>query len=242
MFKKENVNQTANTRSSTEAEKKALIEVLSTLPIPRKRYIKAALNTAVFCTFSFLAFCIIWFISDIIFSTFLNINIGISSLYAEYLFPTVIFAAITFSINSTRRWLNSTIDEYSLIKADIITQKTDVEKFQVIDAICFKEPEFGGRLYFLLLQSINPNKKRIRVVYDYESQNKNPAPQKVLIIKKQMTLYTAPISNYLFENSFEGDLIEGIEQYHLTLPPEQWPEPNSWKDIKWNTLKSIYNP
>ena len=57
-----------------------------------------------------------------------------------------------------------------------------------------------------------------------------------------MIICSAPISGYLFEHKFEGELVEDVTQYDLTLSPTQWPEPNSWQDSNWNELKSIYNP
>ena len=120
--------------------------------MPRKRYLKAVLNTAVFWIFLLAGFCILWFISSIIVSGFTHLDIGISSDYAKYLFPLMITAAAILAINSTKNWLNTTIDEYSLIKTDLTDQKTNIETYQVIAATCFKEPEFGGLLYFLLVQ------------------------------------------------------------------------------------------
>lgn len=231
-------------RNATKAERIALEEALTRLPIPRKRYLKAALNTAVFWIFLLAAFCILWFISSIIVSGLTGLDIGLSSEHANYLFPLMIVIAAIFAINSTKQWLNATTDEYSLIKMDLTAQKTNIATYQIVAATCFKEPELGGLLYFLLLQKDGDkasNEPGIKAIYDYESQNEHIDPTKLLTIKKQMTISIAPFSGYLFEHRFEGELVKDVPQYDLTLSPDQWPEPNTWINVDWKELKAIYN-
>jgi len=232
-------------RHATKFELNTLEEALSRLPIPRKRYLKAALNTAVFWIFLLAAFCILWFVISIVISGLTGLDIGLSSVHANYLFPIMVITAIIVAVNSTKNWLNTTTDEYSLIKMDLMNQKTNVETFQVVKASCFKEPQLGGLLYFLLIQRHDENglkeKTAIRAIYDYESQNEQIDATQLLTIQKQITITSAPTSNYLFEHQFQGELVKDIVQYDLTVSPERWPEPNAWIDVKWSELPSIYN-
>jgi len=243
-----NIKQTPNepeniiTRDATDAEQETLREVLTLLPIPKKRYLKASLNTAVFWIFLLAGLCILWFIGGLLISSLFNLDLGISSTYAQYIFPILIVSAAFFAINSTRNWLNSSVNEYALIKADLAAKITVIDAYQVVNAKLFKEPKLGGLVYFLLLQKAGSQQQKIRVIYDYESQNEQANPKKLLTIKQQIIFYSAATSEYLFKYKFYGDDIEVIEQHELTLTPEQWPEPNSWQKSGWDSIERLYNP
>ena len=241
---KQTANESKNVirRNATNAEQLTLKEVLTHLPIPQKRYLKATLNTAVFWTFLLAGLCILWFVGGLLVSSLFNSDLGISSAYAPYIFPILIVSAAFFAINSTRTWLNSSVNEYAMIEADIASKITVIETYQVIKAKSFQEPKLGGLVYFLLLQEPGSQQQKIRVIYDYESQNEQADPKKLLKIKQQIIFYSAATSQYLFKHKFHGYNIEAIEKYELTLSPDQWPEPNSWQESDWDSLALLYNP
>jgi len=229
-------------------EHKQLTDILSNLPAPQKRYLKAALNTAVFWVFSLAAFCVLWFLSSLLLASVSTLDIGISSQYATFIFPTALVLAAIFAINSTRKWLAESDNLYTLVKADLKTQQVYKESFQVMAIKCFKEPEHGGLLYFLLLQTNSdtekPNSKYkanlIRVIYDYQSQQEQIDPNTLLKPSDKITIITAPQSLLVLDNIFAGKLISDISHFALTLPPEQWPTPDSWLDQDWQELENIY--
>lgn len=234
--------EVTTTRDATENEQNILLQTLSSLPISRKRYLKAALNTAVFWVFISFALCVFWFVISLMVAGFFNLDVGVNSVYASYLFPLLLVIAAYFSLYSTRNWLRSSIDEHALIKADLKAKKTFIETYQVVAAKSFKEPKFGGLLYFLQLQKSDSSEQKIKAIYDYESQSDDSNPNKLLSIKQEFILCSAPASGFVFEHQFKGNSINQIIEYDLTLSPEEWPEPNSWQDVDWNALASLYNP
>ena len=236
-----NNTNTEHLREMNEIEHLYLAQVLGTLPAPKKRYLKAALNTAVFWVFSLFGFCILWFISSLILTTFASIDIGVSSDYSTVIFPIAIIVAGLFALNSTRRWLSTSESGYTYIKADLAAQKIQTERYKVKSVKCFKESKHGGLLYFLLLKHPVSKQKSIRVIYDYESQNDKVDPTLLLTIKTILTICTAPNSKIVVDNVFEGDSVTKIEYLDLTAPPEQWPNPDSWEDIEWSSLQQVYS-
>tara|TARA_R110001583_G_scaffold50929_3_gene158936 strand:+ start:2825 stop:3574 length:750 start_codon:yes stop_codon:yes gene_type:complete len=237
----ETATSSENLRNMTEVEHLFLAQVLTTLPTPQKRHLKAVLNTAVFWVFSLAGFCILWFISSLLISTFTRFDLGISSDYAQVIFPVAILFAAIFSINSTRKWLATSDQSYPLVKADIATQKIMLERYQIDDVKCFKEPEHGGLLYFLLIKHPTTEQQKIRVVYDYESQNDNIDPQALLSISTQVTICSAPKSKLIVDNHFEGELLTNIKHFDLTVAPIHWPKPDSWETVQWQTLEQVYS-
>jgi len=230
-----------NLRNMTEVEHLFLAQVLTNLPAPQKRHLKAALNTAVFWVFSLAGFCILWFISSLLISTFSRLDIGISSDYAQVIFPVAILLAAIFSINSTRKWLANSDKSYTLVQADIASQKIMFERYQIDAVKCFKEPEHGGLLYFLLVKHSATEQQKIRVIYDYESQNINIDPRTLLAITTQITICSAPQSKLIVDNHFEGDLFTNIKHFDLTVAPNLWPKPDSWESAQWQTLEQLYS-
>lgn len=229
-------------RDMTEQENITLKEVLVTLPVPRKRYLKAALNTAVFWIFSLAGFCILWFIGSLTIAAFTSFDIGISSPYAIYIFASAIMAGLLFALSSTKNWLAGSVDDYALVKADLDAQKINAETYHVNAVKCFKEPELGGLLYFLLLQHPVDATLSVRAIYDYESQNKNADTNALLLIRDKITICTAPCSALVVDNLFTGNECKEMMHDELTASPEQWPEANSWQTLEWARLASTFNP
>ncbi|MDA7745726.1 hypothetical protein N8878_00140 [Psychromonas sp.] len=230
-----------NSRNFTKQEQEYLQKALNSLPVPRKRHLKAALNTAVFWIFSLTAFCIAWFIGSLIISAIFTVDIGISSEYAKFLFPLLILLAAFLAINSTKRWLAESPNEYALVTADLKQQKALTECYQVLAVKCFKEPEHNGLLYFLLLKSETDSAHKIRAMYDYESQNDKPDDDLLLSITNALTICIAPHSKIVVSNNFHGEAITNIIHFQLTAPPSSWPKPDSWQNFHWDQLQAIYS-
>lgn len=238
------LNQT-QLRDITETEVLTLSQILSTLPVPRKRHLKAALNTAVFSVFSLAGFCIFWFVASIILAAFTNIDIGISSVYSSAIFIVAIITALAIAINSTKNWLANSVNDYGLINTDIKARKIADQTFSIQDVKCFKEPEHGGLLYFLLLSSDNPTSTedsslRIRAIYDYESQNVEVEQHKLLVIKQELTISTAPHSQFVLSNTFKGQELGQTTVFDLAVSPTQWPKADSWFQGHWNMLETQF--
>ncbi|TEW55954.1 hypothetical protein E2R68_02355 [Psychromonas sp. RZ22] len=227
-------------RTLSEQEKNHLTQALSSLPVPRKRYLKAALNTSVFWVFSLAIFCIVWFISSLLIAAFTEFDIGISSDYAKHIFPIIILIAGFFAINSTKKWLATSENDYALVKADLKAQQVVLDTYQVIESKCFKEPEHGGLLYFLLLKAPHNETTKVRAIYDYESQKKDPDIKSLLSITHQITICTAPQSKLVVSNQFSGQAMGKISYFALTTEPENWPQPNSWVNSDWHTLQQKF--
>lgn len=229
-----------------------LRKILANLPVPKKRYLKAALNTAVFWVFNLAGCCIAWFIISLIVSATFNLDIGISSIYSTAIFSISILLAALLSIKSTKDWLNDSVNEYALVKKDLTQRKVSTQTFTVQAVKCFKEPEFGGLLYILLLCPAYSSKtsklkkenlnQSIRVIYDYESQRVDSEQSNLLTIKEKLTIKTAPHSQLVIDNIFAGEASCNIESYPLTAQPEVWPEPDSWMQLEWEELVQRYNP
>jgi len=226
-------------RPITEAERSQLQQALAQVPHPRKRYLKAALNIAVFWIFLLAGLCLAWFILSLILAALSNIDVGPSGLYASTIFTLLIILAAFLAINSTRRWLKNSPNEYALIKADLKSAETTIDTYHVKAVKCFKEPQFGGRVYCLLLQPSDSLAQKIRVIYDYASQQQTDH-SKLLDIKETLTLSFATHSGYVYENEFKGEVVSEREEYELTLAPEFWPNSDSWLTHDWQSLATIY--
>lgn len=254
------MNELKHLRPITKEENATLRDLLLSLPVPRKRILKAALNTAVFSVFSLAGFCIFWFMASLILSAFINVDIGISSDYASSIFIFACIAAFLIAINSTKTWLANTVDDYGLVAEDLNVQKTQEIVYIIQSVKCFKEPEYGGLLYFLLLTSIEPSANyqrpknklpnqapltdsnaKIRAIYDYESQNAKMDPKNLIEIKERLTIAFAPCSQFVFANKFTGILFDNITYHELNALPENWPDADSWYTGEWDKLVSIYS-
>lgn len=220
----------------TEIQQAYLKQILSTLPTPKKQFLKAALNTAVFWVLTLVGFCILWFICSLLVNTFTKQDIGINSDYARHIFPATIVLSFIFSLNSTRKWLNNSNKLYHLITADLTTNQILTETYNIIAVKRFKEPQHGGLVYFLKLPE-----DKVRVIYDYESQNNDSDSGALLTIKSQLTIATTLHSNIVVTNQFSGSLFTDINDFELTLPPAQWPMSDTWQHVEWETLETIYS-
>lgn len=237
-------------RSATAVEMTALTKLLVTLPTPKKRFLKAALNTAVFSFFSAAGLCILWFIISLLLVLLINIDLGISSRFSSFIFGFIGLTSILIAVNSTKKWLKNTNNDYGLVAADLKANKTTEHTFIVKNVKCFKEPEHGGLLYFLLLiehplTHSNPNngstQAKVRAIYDYESQRSNLDGRSLIVVKEKIIITEAPISKFVFNTRFEGNPLNVGSPLALTSPPKLWPIPDSWCCIDWDKLESQYS-
>ena len=230
-----------NTRISTEDELFFLMRVLTSLSTPKRRYLKAALNTAVFWIFSLAAFCIIWFIIGLVITAISDIDVGISSEYATIIFPIAVITAALFSLNSTRKWLKGSDLLYKKVNLDLSVKKTHSKAYNVVAAKCFQEPEYKGLIYLLLLKSSAEKSRKIRVIYDYESQKKRTQQQALITITTQLIINTAPQSQITLNYEYNQSPFNKIEHYPLTVAPEFWPQADTWLEADWHTLEQCYS-
>jgi len=239
--KKTELPAASNTRECTEAELVFLTQALNTLPTPKKSYLKALLNTAVFWIFSLAALCVFWFIITLVISFIFNFNIGLSSAYSTSIFSLMVVCSALFSINSTRKWLQKNHGLYQQIKADISIKKTLTERYEVVAVKCFKEPQHNGLIYLLCLKSTTTNNNKIRVIYDYASQDTEASAEDLITIKTKLIINLAPQSQTFLNYQYYGQQVLDIKHYDLKVPPEQWPVADRWLNEDWNTLEKQYS-
>lgn len=98
-----------------------------------------------------------------------------------------------------------------------------------------QEPEHGGLIYFL-----HTTDDRVFVLYDYDSQQRGVDGKDPLRSKfrptRELLLVRAPASGRTLERRFSGERLPLAAPLPLDLPPEQWPEDETFCDAARESL------
>jgi hypothetical protein len=225
-----NLTSASSTRASTAEEIEYLKHRLQQTLSPRKRLLKAILNTLVMWGGALLGLLLISGVASSLahYSELLSQIISYSGTKKLVIVGTALYALF-----STYRWLTTTENTYPLILQDI-TDATVVDETYPIQAVCrFQEPEMGGFIYLLKI-----SEQAIFVLYDYQSQTK---PDNVFLIQDKLILSKASHCDHYVKRQFTGEPLIVKNTYPLTLPPEQWPVPNTWLSMSWLDITSYFS-
>jgi hypothetical protein len=229
-MKKNNLIITRSQRASTEGEIEYLQHLLLQSISPRKRLLKAILNTLVMWGGALL---LLLFVSSTI-NYLVSNNEMLTKLVSFPGIQSVFLAGSAFyALFSTYRWLTTTENSYPFILQDIIEGQVFDETYYVQEVCRFQEPKLGGFIYFLKISEQN-----IFVTYDYLSQTES---DNIFLIKQKLILSHAPHCNHFVNLQFTGEPIAINATFPLTLPPDKWPLPDSWLCLPWSDLKSYLN-
>ena len=217
-------------RENKAEEVEYLQHLLQRALSPRKRTLKAILNTLVMLGGTLVALLLVSGVASYLtpYSEYLRLLLNFA-----YLQELAITASSCFALYSSYRWLKSEENNYPLILQDITEAQVFDETYVVLDVCRFQEPKMGGFIYFLKISA-----QDIFVVYDYQSQTES---NQVLLILNQLTLSRAPHSGFYVSQRFQGQAVALSATYPITLPPEKWPKPDSWLSLSWSDLESSFN-
>ncbi|GLS91693.1 hypothetical protein GCM10007916_27620 [Psychromonas marina] len=230
---KNDVMVASQTRAINSEEVAHLTHLLKGAISPRKRLLKAILNSFVVWGCSLLALLML--------SGFLSYLSTHSSLVTVLLnyshLPTIaIITTGCFALFSSYKWLKDLPNPYPLILQDINSGEVVEETYNVQQVCRFQEPELGGFIYFLKI-----SEQDVFVLYDYasqeaSSQSKEHSPSDFLV-QTQLLLIRAPNSGYYLQHQFSGETVPVSNTYPLTLTPEKWPAADSWSSLSWSQLQ-----
>lgn len=226
--------QVAYHKREMRSDEKAYLEhLLKRALSPRKRLLKAILNT--FVLWGAMLFLLLML------SGLVN-YLAQQSLFLSNLihFPflqqiTVIVTAVLASL-STYRWLKGVEDPYALILKDLKEGVIVEESHSIEEACRFQESYHGGYIYFLKV-----SEQDVFVVYDYQSQKGSVENCHSLSILSKLTLSRSPKSNYYLNYALSGEKICNCNTYQLNLAPEKWPLSETWCSVPWSRLESVFS-
>ena len=109
------------------------------------------------------------------------------------------------------------------------------ERYRFVDAKRFQEPEHGGLIYFL-----RTSDDRVFVLYDYDSQDLGVQGldpfSSSFRPKRELAIVRTPDSDMVISTEFFGEEFTISETSELRVPPEQWPESETYYDAQWSDL------
>ncbi|WP_028866171.1 hypothetical protein [Psychromonas aquimarina] len=224
------MSEAAVTRKMNASESEFINSLLQSMPNGRRRLLKAALNTAVFWLLSMLAFGLAWLVLTWAVGLFSTLEIGLNSSYGVWIKYSGVFICAFYALSVTLKWLQEWPDHRGALLKDKAAGVVIDEHYQVAEVKRFKEPQYGGLIYFLQMSD-----KKVLVVYDYESQTEQGS---TFTVKSSLQISRAPASGYYIKQSFSGAVVAPCATFALSIAPDLWPEPDSWCDIAWHELES----
>lgn len=234
---KNNLLIACKSRALSVDEKEQLEQLLTQLLSPRKRLLKATLNTLVLL--GFLLFVLLM-LSGIV-SYFAEQNLLLAAIYKlPYLQTFAVLISACYALFSSYRWINNMDNDYPLIVKDLKDDLVVDETYYVQDVCRFQEPEYGGFIYFLKI-----SEQDVFVLYDYASQSSNgqtkDANDNPLAIGRSLTLSRAAQSRCYLNYHFGGEIVVITNSYAINLSPDKWPLGLSWCSYSWSQLHSEFS-
>jgi hypothetical protein len=125
--------------------------------------------------------------------------------------------------------------------ADISGAQVAEEHYVLTAAKRFQEPEHGGLIYFL-----RTAEDKVLTLYDHESQDlgvQGGEPLKSSFRPKtELVMVRAPQTALVIDKAFSGEVLEAGDPIVLVVPPNEWPETESYCDIPWTELEARLGP
>jgi hypothetical protein len=224
-------------RAMTEQERAHLRESLRNAPSLWKLGIGNSVPVWAVSMFGFLAlWTLIAWASNALFA----LHIGWRSSYALWILAAGALACAALAIASTLRWLKSSGEYRSLAQADLDNGVVMDEHLEFLAAKRFQEPEHGGLMYLALTTD-----NRVFTLYDHESQRLGLTGRDPLTSSfqpsTQLRIVRAPLTRFAIAKTISGVPLVADIAGELTVPPEQWPEPDEFCDIPWHELERRFS-
>lgn len=224
-------------REMLPQEREFLDGILRISPSNSKRWFEGAQNALVLWAASLLLVVLCWLVVAWLVGLVSDLNFGIKSQYAIWIVGVGAAICAAYSIVSSVKWVKAWVDDRPLLKEDLRNNKVLEEALEIVDIKRFQEPEHGGLIYFLRISD-----DRILVLYDEESQqlgveDRDPFSSSFVPLHR-LRIVRAPATQFLLSREFSGAPIAISKTPYLNIPPDKWPESDSWCDIPWRELES----
>lgn len=191
-------------------------------------------------TVSMLGYIALWSLTAWVAKTLFARSIGWRSDFALWILAGGGIACAALAIVSTMRWLKSSGEYRSLAQADLDNGVVTDERLEFVAAKRFQEPEHGGLMYLALTTD-----DRVFTLYDYESQTLGLDGRDPLTSSfrptSQLRIVRAPLTRFAIAKTAAGGPLAADIVGELTVPPEQWPEPDEFCDIPWHELEQRFS-
>lgn len=179
---------------------------------------------------------IVWFIISWAANFFTKYDFSIQSSAGVWALNFFILITAIWAALQNWQWFKRAPNMRAVIAKDISEGMVEEEQYQFSAAKCFREPEHGGLMYFLL-----DDKNRTYVVFDHESQNLNinlaQSNENLLCPMTDLIVVRAPQSKLMIRQEFSGQRLHTAIPQEITLSPEHWPEFDAFCNIKWNDIE-----
>ena len=223
-------------RSITNSERTELERLYSSTQTRKNRFWIMLAGFLAQWLGSMAVIVIIWFILSWIVGYFIKFDFGFQSSSGMVVLKIFFLITAIWSAFQNWQWFNRAPNMRSIIAKDISEGLVVEEQYHFSAAKCFREPEHGGLMYFLL-----EKQNRTYVVFDHESQISNhnvaQSSNSQLSPMSNLTVVRAPQSKLMIRQEFSGDALHTDNLREITLSPEYWPELNAFCNIKWNDLE-----
>lgn len=227
----------SNQRAMSEQERAHLRESLRKAPSLWKLGFG---NAVPVWAVSMFGYVVLWSLIAWVAKTAFARNVGWRSDYALWILAAGAVACATLAIVSTLRWLKSSGEYRSLAQADLDNGVVTDELLEFVAAKRFQEPEHGGLMYLALTTD-----NRVFTLYDHESQTLGMGGRDPLTSsfrpKSQLRIVRAPLTRFAIAKAVAGGPLAADVVGELTVPPEQWPEPDEFCDIPWHELEQRFS-
>lgn len=233
-----NKAQIASHKRAMSTDEQQQLEYLLTESLsPRKRRLKAILNT--FVVWGALLFALLM-LSGLFSYLALQSPIFSNILLFPHLQLIAVLTTALIAIASTYLWLKKLENLYPLILQDLQSLNIIDESYIIQDVCRFQEPQHGGYIYFLKV-----SEQAVFVIYDYQSQsvdqNINKLTESPFLVLNKLMISSAALSGYCLKYTLSGHIVAISATYPLTLPPENWPLSETWSSTSWSKLAKVYS-
>jgi len=230
------MNSRDQKRSMSQQERDFLDEALKSKPSSLSRWMRGVQNAVVLWAITMMLFVFAWKFLAWLVRIAISVEFGWSSNVALWIVIAGALGCASYAIVSSVRWVKKWPDSRAALQADLQGGKVIEESYEFTGARRFQEREHGGLIYFL-----RTTDEKVFVLYDYESQNlgvQNENPLKSgFCPTTKLLLVRAPKSDLVISREYSGAKLDVGEPQALSIPPQSWPEDETFCKFGWNELE-----
>jgi hypothetical protein len=224
-------------RPMSEQEREILTQHLNSAPTTATRWLRGSQNALVLWAVLMFLFAFVWTLFAWVVRATLRAEIGWSSEAGIWIGGLGASACAVYAVASSVRWVQEWRDVREDYHADLKRAEVVEEFYEFTAAKRFQEPEHGGLIYFLR----TPDEK-VFVLFDCESQDLGARVEDPLTSKFQprteLLIVRAPKTRIVLSQRFSGIPLDAGDPKELSLPPQSWPESETYCKFRWDELES----
>jgi len=228
-------------RPATEVELAFLQKTLASAATTARRWKQGIENALVLWAVTLLGLVGIWLVCAWLGRKLFEIEFGSRSSAAIWVVGAATLLSASYAVASTVRRIKRWVNYRPLLVADISGAQVAEERYLFKAAKRFQEPEHGGLIYFLRTQE-----DRVLTLCDHESQDlgvQGGDPLKSSFIpKSELVMIRAPKTALIIDKAFSGKVLDAGDPIILVVPPNEWPQTESYCDIPWTELEARLGP